>query len=71
MTKYYTTELNNSESNRKWESTNAKTLNGAKSVSKKRQIFVGTVCAVGIDRGERGIERAAVTRFDGSWIEID
>ena len=63
---YYTTEKSDSAASRQWDKTNAQTLAGAKMVSRKRQLFVGTCCAVGVDRG-RGIEQIAATRFDGTW----
>jgi len=66
---YFTTEKSNSEARRYWEETGAKTLAGAKSVARKRQVFCGTVCAVGIKRGHT-IEQVSHTRRDGSWNDI-
>ena len=63
---YYTTEKSDSAASRQWDKTNAQTLAGAKMVSRKQQLFVGTCCAVGFDYG-RGIEQIAATRFDGTW----
>ena len=66
---YYTTEKSDSESSRKWNPTNSVTLPGAKMVSRKRQIFLGTVCAVGMHCGE-GVEQVSCTGRDGTWIDL-
>ncbi len=63
--KYYTTEKNDNASHRDWEATSATTLAGAKAVARKRQMFHGTVCAVGIGY-DHGIEQVAYTR-NGTW----
>jgi len=71
--RFYTTEKSNSESNRKWELSSATTLRAAKIVSRRRQMFCGTVCAVGTDWDIDGnpVGTIACRREDGTWNDYD